>query len=158
MRSVVILAALALAVDTRVAVGATFDYSNRHEELTGSAVRKSMLSQMSFAWPDGPVKVETGVPRSSANIVTFNRRTATIPNAGNTLFRGTFSSSAVTSLSDAAFDFSSAIADGPARTSQLNDVAFTTDDNFVTPEPGTLGLLGTGLLALAGIIRRKARR
>jgi len=158
MRSVVILAVLALAVDTRAAVGATFDYANRQEELTGTGVRKSMVSQMSFAWPDGPVKLETSVQRNSANIVPFNRRTATSPNAGNTLFHGTFSSSAVTSLSDAAFDFSSAIANGPARATQLNDAALTTDDNFVTPELGTLGLLGTGLLALAGIIRRKVRR
>ena len=30
-------------------------------------------------------------------------------------------------------------------------------DVFVTPEPGTLGLLGTGLVGLAGIVRRKLR-
>jgi hypothetical protein len=29
---------------------------------------------------------------------------------------------------------------------------------MVTPEPGTLGLLGTGLIALAGIVRRKIHR
>jgi PEP-CTERM motif len=29
------------------------------------------------------------------------------------------------------------------------------DTNVVVPEPGTLGLLGTGLLGLAGILRRK---
>jgi hypothetical protein len=27
--------------------------------------------------------------------------------------------------------------------------------NLATPEPGTLGLLGTGLIAVAGIMRRK---
>jgi hypothetical protein len=29
------------------------------------------------------------------------------------------------------------------------------DTNIVTPEPGTLGLLGTGLVAIAGMLRRK---
>jgi len=29
------------------------------------------------------------------------------------------------------------------------------DTNIVTPEPGTLGLLGTGLLGIAGVVRRK---
>src|ERR1700686_4126798 len=31
------------------------------------------------------------------------------------------------------------------------------DTNIVVPEPGSLGLLGTGLIALAGVIRRKLK-
>jgi hypothetical protein len=31
------------------------------------------------------------------------------------------------------------------------------DTNIVVPEPGSLGLLGTGLIALAGIVRRKLK-
>jgi hypothetical protein len=32
------------------------------------------------------------------------------------------------------------------------------DTNITVPEPGTLGLLGTGLISVAGIVRRKLKK
>ena len=40
---------------------------------------------------------------------------------------------------------------------QVSAGGFVSGDTIVTPEPGTLGLLGTGLVGLAGVIRRKVR-
>jgi hypothetical protein len=40
---------------------------------------------------------------------------------------------------------------------QVSALGFVSGDSIVTPEPGTLGLLGTGLIGLAGMLRRKLR-
>ena len=40
---------------------------------------------------------------------------------------------------------------------QVAALSFVSGDSVVTPEPGTLGLLGTGLIGLAGLVRRKLR-
>ncbi|MBV9339858.1 MAG: PEP-CTERM sorting domain-containing protein [Acidobacteria bacterium] len=109
---------------------------------------------------DGSVMVATSVlvPRTNPNIVDFTGGTVSIAGGGKTLFQGAFSSSRVTLLSDAGWNSSAVIANGLAFRSQTSDPHLNTDDILVTPEPSTLGLLGTGLIALAGIIRRKIRR
>jgi len=40
---------------------------------------------------------------------------------------------------------------------QLSAVGFVSGNSIVTPEPSTLGLLGTSLIGLAGLVRRKLR-
>ena len=41
------------------------------------------------------------------------------------------------------------------RTQLGSDMAFAIDGTQVTPEPGTLIMLGTGILGIAGTLRRK---
>jgi hypothetical protein len=42
-------------------------------------------------------------------------------------------------------------------TAQTETFAFDVQSQAVTPEPGTIGLMGTGLLGLAGVVRRRRR-
>jgi hypothetical protein len=48
-----------------------------------------------------------------------------------------------------------------SATQRFVEISLTSDPgtlNLLTPEPGTLGLMGTGLLGLAGLLRRKLLR
>jgi hypothetical protein len=75
------------------------------------------------------------------------------------LFQGTFSSGTASQTNGTLTI--SGITTGGVTVAGLVNVNGSTwvgsSETVVTPEPGTLGLLGTGLVGLAGIIRRKVR-
>jgi hypothetical protein len=178
MRRVVLLALLALALPT-AALADTIDYGNLGSIgggtaiISGSAtagstysltsqlvsilnVNTNALSQGALGW----VNVTTGTLSACQSGLCFTGGTLTITSAGGaTLFSGTFTSGTVATVAGVTFvnaslgtlGGSTQISLGVGRTGTVSG------GTIVTPEPGTLGLLGTGLIGLAGIVRRKLR-
>lgn len=103
----------------------------------------------------GTVMISTGtlIATPNANVFDFSGGTLTIMSGAATLFRGTFSSGVVTTLGKNYFNIS-ASGNGVAfaLTDRHGDV---TTETRVTPELGTLTLLGTGLFGLAVALRLK---
>ncbi len=178
MRRVVLLALLALALPT-AALADTIDYGNLGSVggstaiISGSAsagstytltsqlvsifdVNTNALSQGSLGW----VSVTTGTLSACPSGLCFTGGTLTITSAGGaTLFTGTFTSGTVsTVLGTTWVQASLGTAGGTGQiTFGVGRLGTISGDTIVTPEPGTLGLLGTGLIGLAGIVRRKLR-
>lgn len=177
MRRVVLLAVLALALPV-AAMADTFDYANAGTVsggtaiLSGSATTSLSLTSALTGILDtttnvnvcgngggtacnGWVSVTTGAISGGA----FTGGTLTITNNGKTLFSGTFSGTVTTS---GGFTIVSGTVSTVAGSTQIvfklgSSTGSISGDTIVTPEPGTLGLLGTGLIGLAGIVRRKLR-
>jgi len=181
MRRVVLLALLALALPT-AALADSFDYANigagNTAVITGSASAGStygLTSQLSGVLDittnatlcgnnsgtacNGWVSVTTGTLSACASGLCFTGGTITITNNGSTLFQGTFSNGTVSVVNGVTFvNGSLGSVGGTTQISMtINHVGAISGDTIVTPEPGTLGLLGTGLVGLAGIVRRKLR-
>jgi PEP-CTERM motif-containing protein len=179
MRRIVLLALLALALPT-AALADNIDYGNAgsigtNASVTGSATAGGTLTISSELTSIvsggvtttgnlGTVTVIAGVLVSSVcgpaftgdTCFTFSGGNVTVKDTlSNVLFTSTLSGSVIVSATstDVIYDAGGNVAGGFQFTSD----GLVSGDTVVTPEPGTLGLLGTGLLGLAGMVRRKIR-
>jgi hypothetical protein len=128
----------------------------------------------------GTVKITTGpLTGSLVNGGTFTSGTIIITGNGTdgvpmgTLFKGTFTKATWTlqsTLPDGTHDylFTGTLSNGVTMQTVVStghgymggEALISSGDttvNSVVPEPGTLGLLGTGMLGIAGVLRRKFR-
>ena len=177
MKKVVLLALLALALPIAASAN-TFDYVGQN--FSGGAIVQggvtsggslgvtfSSLSVNGGAFSAGTVAISVTLNSTSCGAGCFGIAggTVVIKNASNAvLFSGTFSSGSATQVGNGGVGTSITL---QGITTGGNTIAGVfnlgragwagSSDTFVTPEPGTLGLLGTGLVGLAGLVRRKLR-
>ena len=168
MRRVILLALLALALPTAALAG-SIDYAGfaitTPATVTGSVSSGAVdltfhqLSINGGASTAGTVDISV-TTSLVGGVWTITGGTVTVMNASSvTLFKGTFSGGTAFQ-SAGALTISGVTTAGVTVAGVVNVSGFGwmgSSDTVVTPEPGTLGLLGTGLVGLAGIVRRKLR-
>jgi hypothetical protein len=165
MKRVVLLAVLALALPT-AALADSFDYGNVGGTITGSnsagwtitstltSIQDITTSALTTGNNLGSVVFTTGAVSGGA----FTGGSISIvATGGATLFSGAFSSGTVSSVNGVTFITGNLACTGCGSVQIVSQAGGISGDTIVTPEPGTLGLLGTGLVGLAGIVRRKLR-
>jgi len=180
MKKVGFLALLALALPI-AASASTFDYAGLAgagpapaATVTGGvsnggtvSVTLYSLSVNGSGFTAGTISISVNLGSTSCGTGCLNITSGTVNvwDASTTLlYSGTFSNGSATQTGAGAagtiINIQGLTTGGTTIAGVLNlgrDGWGGSSDTFVTPEPGTLGLLGTGLIGLAGIVRRKLR-
>ena len=165
MKKVVLLALLALALPT-VALADTFDYGNVGGSISGNnssgwTINSTLVSIQNVTTNTlttgnnlGSVVFTTGAVNNGA----FTGGSITITATGGaSLFSGAFTGGTVSTTNGVTFITANLACFGCGSVQIVSSLGGISGNTVVTPEPGTLGLLGTGLVGLAGIVRRKLR-
>jgi hypothetical protein len=98
----------------------------------------------------------TGKPMTDPNIFWQVGSSATL--GTSTAFAGNvLALTSITLNTSASITCGSALARNGAVTLQGNTISSCGGGTSTVPEPGTLGLLGTGLITIAGVVRRRMR-